>query len=57
MSAAGGGSGRVLTADQLMDLWDTIDARVAELLEGVEPLPASHAPFDPRSTFSLEEQK
>ena len=57
VSASGGASGRVLSPDQLIALWETIDARVEELLEGVEPLPASHSPFDPRSTFSVEEQK
>ncbi len=48
---------KVLTDDQLIDLWETIDARVEELLEGVEPLPISHSPFDPSSRFSVEEQK
>ena len=52
-----GGSGRVLNQDQLIDLWETIDARVEELLEGVEPLPVSHAPFNAASQFSIEEQK
>lgn len=47
----------MLTEDQLIDLWETIDARVAELMEGVEPLPRSHAPFDAGSQVSVDDQK
>lgn len=47
----------MLTEDQLIDLWETIDARVEELLEGVEPLPASHTPFDPTSQLPVAEQR
>ena len=56
-SCPGGSAHKVLTEDQLIDLWETIDARVEELLEGVEPLPMSPSPFDASSRFSIEEQK
>ena len=47
----------MLSEDQLVDLWERIDARVAELCEGVEPLPAPPIPFDSASNVPLEEQK
>lgn len=57
LPAIGSASNKMLTEDQLVDLWETIDARVGELLEGVEPLPASHSPFDASSPFSVDDQK
>lgn len=48
---------KALNEDQLIDLWERIDARVEELMEGVEPLPRSHSPFNPASQVSVEEQK
>ena len=41
----------------MIDLWETIDGRVAELVEGQEPLPDSVIPFDAASEEPIEEQK
>ena len=46
-----------MTSDQMTDLWETIDGRVAELMEGREPLPDSVIPFDAASEESIEEQR
>ena len=51
------GSTKVLSESQLVDLWETIDARVGELLEGCEPLPPPPLTFNPASEIPLEEQK
>ena len=53
----GSSTGYVLTGDQMTDLWETIDGRVAELLEGGEALPDSVIPFDAASEEPIEEQK
>lgn len=41
----------------MIDLWEKIDGRVGELMEGVEPLPDSMIPFDAASDEPMEEQK
>lgn len=53
---AGGGS-KVLSEGELVDLWERIDARVGELLEGCEPLPPPPVTFNPTSEVPIEEQK
>ena len=52
-----GRSSKVLSESQLVDLWETIDARVGELLEGCEPLPPPPVTFNPASDVPIEEQK
>lgn len=49
--------GGVLTEHQLIDLWEKMDARVEELLEGCERLPDTSVPFDATSDTPIEEQK
>ena len=49
--------GGVLTEHQLIDLWEKMDARVEELLEGRERLPDTAVPFDATSDTPIEEQK
>ena len=49
--------GGVLTEHQLIDLWEKMDARVEELLEGRERLPDTAVPFDATSEIPIEEQK
>lgn len=51
------GTPKLLTDSQLTDLWERIDARVEELLEGCEPLPDRAIPFDAASDVPVEEQK
>ena len=46
-----------MTEHQLIDLWEKIDARVEELLEGRERLPDTAVPFDATSEIPIEEQK
>ncbi|KAL5509288.1 hypothetical protein EMCRGX_G004628 [Ephydatia muelleri] len=46
-----------LTEGQLVDLWEKMDGRVADLLQGTEPLPRSAIPFDAASDQPMEEQK
>ena len=46
-----------MTNDQMVDLWETVDGRVAELIEGREPLPDSVIPFDAASEEPIEEQR
>ena len=41
----------------MIDLWERVDGRVGELMEGVEPLPDSVIPFDAASDEPMEEQK
>ena len=54
----GGGKGAaVLQEGQLVDLWERMNARVAELMEGAEPLPRPALPFDAASDLPVEEQK
>ena len=52
-----GGASKVLSESQLIDLWEKIDARVGELLEGCEPLPQPSMTFNPASDIPFEEQK
>ena len=53
-----GGAGSIpLTEGQLVDLWEKMDGRVADLLQGTEPLPRSAIPFDAASDQPMEEQK
>ena len=52
-----GVTGYVLTEDQAVDLWEIIDGRVMELVEGHEPLPESEAPFDSVSSVPIDDQK
>ena len=47
----------MLSESELVDLWETIDARVGELLEGCEPLPPPPVTFNPSSEVPIEEQK
>ena len=47
----------MLSESQLIDLWEKIDARVGELLEGCEPLPQPSMTFNPASDIPFEEQK
>ena len=47
----------MLSESELVDLWERIDARVGELCEGGEPLPAPPIPFDSASELPIEEQK
>lgn len=55
---SGGSSSKVLSENQLIDLWEMIDARVCELLEGCEPLPLPPtAAFNPSSEIPADEQK
>ena len=56
-SGGGAATGYVLTNDGATDLWETIDGRVMELLEGHEPLPESESPFDAASDVPVDEQK
>ena len=53
----GSSTGYVLTQDQTTDLWETIDARVFELLEGHETLPRAEPAFDAACQEPIEEQK
>ena len=57
MSPPCAGGTKVLSEGQLIDLWERIDARVGELLEGCEPLPAPPLTFNPASEIPIEEQK
>ena len=41
----------------MTDLWETVDGRVLELLEGHEELPRSEPAFDAASQEPIEEQK
>lgn len=52
-----GSSSKVLSEGELVDLWERIDARVGELLEGCEPLPPPPVTFNPTSEVPIEEQK
>lgn len=46
-----------MTNDQMIDLWEAIDGRISELMEGQEPLPESEIPFDAASDEPMEDQK
>ena len=46
-----------MTEDQMVDLWESIDGRLVELMEGGEGLPESEIPFDAASDRPMEEQK
>ena len=41
----------------MIDLWESIDGRLSELMEGEGTLPESEIPFDAASEEPLEEQK
>ena len=41
----------------MTELWERVDGRVGELVEGVEPLPDTIIPFDAASEEPMEEQK
>ena len=47
----------MLSESECVDLWERIDARVGELCDDVEPLPAPPIPFDSASEIPLDEQK